>query len=142
MRRSLRLDGDPNDVSLAIHCFDDLRRASIVAENLAQAADSNIDTTVKRIGFPAPQQLSELRPAEHAIRRRQQNSQEPILRAAQCNVFAVGVCQRAGRGIQLPVAEVNDRTDSGLGSLGACAALRNTALIRPSNSRGLKGFGT
>ena len=40
------LDGNSDNIPLAIHRLDDLRRPGIVAQNLAQPADSHVDASV------------------------------------------------------------------------------------------------
>src|ERR1700683_657446 len=60
-------DIDADDVPLAIHCLDDLRRTGVVAEYLAQTADAYVDAAVERVGVTPAQELGELGTGKHAV---------------------------------------------------------------------------
>src|SRR5262249_10445187 len=96
---------DADHVPLAVHGLDDLRRARIIAENLAQPADAHVDAAVERIGIAPAQQLCELRARQHAVAGPEQYSKQPILGAAQGHFPAVPVAEGARDGVEPPAAE-------------------------------------
>ena len=122
------LDRGGEHVALAAHRLDDCRLLGVFVEPVAQAAYLDVDAAVERRRIAREHEIDQLVAVQHAVRVREEDSQQLEFGAAQRDDHARGRQQVARRDVERPAGETDPARGFGLQVVGQRARAAQHAL--------------